>query len=267
MKKRWMTAGILCMVLAAVITVLFVKRKISENDQQKFYETLEEVQEPGEVLTAEAILEQKYSALEAKYGIEIPRKNLDFTELRENVNEHIYAWIHIPETVIDYPIVQHPEDDSYYLNRNLDGSSGYPGCIYSESINKKDFSDAHTVLYGHNMKNGTMFGSLHQYEDSLFFEKQPFFYIYTEDDIFVYQIFRAYRYTDEHLLLNYSTQIPEGFQVYLDRMREYKTLISNADERLTEGLDSTDKICTLSTCIKNQEQYRYLVQGVLCDAE
>ncbi len=274
MKKRlWMAVGIICVLGVVLIGMSLVGEKEAENEQQDAYEVLQEAiekvdEEPtAEEHTAEEILEEKYLELEKKYEIEIPRKNLEIEEIQETSNEDIYAWIYVPGTMINYPIVQHPNDDTYYLNRNLDGSVGYPGCIYSESYNQKDFSDAHTVLYGHNMKNGTMFGSLHQYEDSEFFEQQPFFYIYTEDDIFVYQIFRAYRYTDEHLLLNYTTQVEVGFEEYLNSMREYKTLIDNVNEDLMADLTAKDKICTLSTCIKNQDDFRYLVQGVLCDAE
>ncbi len=267
-KKLWMAVGIICALGAIFLGMSLFTEKSAEKEQQNVYEKLQDkIEEVKDERTAAELLEEKYLALEEKYSIEIPRKNLDFEELRETVNADIYAWIYLPETVIDYPIVQHPSDDTYYLNRNLDGSSGYPGCIYSESYNKKDFSDAHTVLYGHNMKNGTMFGSLHQYEDSEFFEKQPFFYIYTEDDIFVYQIYRAYRYTSEHLLLNYTTQVEAGFEEYLNSIREYKTLIDNTDEVLLEGLTAKDQICTLSTCIKGQDEFRYLVQGVLCNAD
>ena len=74
----------------------------------------------------------------------------DFGQLHEQ-NQDIYAWIVVPGTQVDYPLLQ-SETDNYYLDYNLDHSKGYPGCIYTNQCNRKDFSDYNTVLYGHNMK-------------------------------------------------------------------------------------------------------------------
>ena len=65
----------------------------------------------------------------------------------------------------NYPVVQGGDDDTYYLNHTIDGTEGYPGSIYTERINAKDFSDFNTVIYGHNMKDGSMFMGLHNFED------------------------------------------------------------------------------------------------------
>ncbi len=66
---------------------------------------------------------------DTKAGVNIPEKTLDWDEMRK-LNPDIYAWICIPGTDIDYPVLQHPTDDSYYLNYNMNGTRGYPGCIY-----------------------------------------------------------------------------------------------------------------------------------------
>lgn len=70
------------------------------------------------------------------------------------MNPDVYAWITVPGTEI--PILQQPSDNSYYFMHNMDGSYGYPGCIYTENLNSKDFTDNNTVIYGHNMKNDSM---------------------------------------------------------------------------------------------------------------
>ena len=62
----------------------------------------------------------------------------------------------LPGTEIEYPILQHPSDNSYYFMHNIDGSYGYPGCIYTENLNSKDITDNNTVIYGHNVKNDSM---------------------------------------------------------------------------------------------------------------
>ena len=93
--------------------------------------------------------------------------DVDFNSLKKHNND-IYAWIQIPKLGISYPVLQHKRINNYYLTHNLDKSFGYPGCIFSETGSKKDFSDALTVLYGHNMKNGSMFGMLHRFDNTDF---------------------------------------------------------------------------------------------------
>lgn len=194
-------------------------------------------------------------------GVPIPNKTVDFADLQENTNADIYAWIYIPESKIDYPIVQHPTDNGYYLNYNLDGSKGYPGCIYTENYNSKDFTDPNTVVYGHNMKNGTMFAGLHNFEDVGYFEANPYVYIYTPDELLVYEIFAAYEYDDSHILYNYDFTNETVYQNYLDEV----VGICSASYNIREDVKVTteDKIITLSTCIANKPDMRYLVQGVL----
>ena len=91
-------------------------------------------------------------------------RKIDFAAAQA-VNPDVYAWIWIPGTNIDYPILQsETEDDAYYLNHTIEKKEGLPGTIYTEKYNGKDFSSPVTVIYGHNMKNGSMFADLHKYE-------------------------------------------------------------------------------------------------------
>jgi len=220
----------------------------------------EAASEPSEEVPASTVEEpeSKYPGLE---GYEVPEKTIDFAALKEQENEHIYAWITVPGTKIDYPIVQHPEKPEYYLNHNLDGSAGYPGCIYTELYNSTDWEDRHTVIYGHNMKNGTMFAGLHRYEDSQFFEENPYVYIYTEDKIRVYQIFAAYEFGNAHLILSFDMDNDETYGQYLEGIYELQGINNNFNEELE--VTTEDKIITLETCIANKPDKRYVVQAVL----
>ncbi len=198
-------------------------------------------------------------------GIPIPEKEIDFADLQENVNKDIYAWIYIPDTQIDYPVLQHPTDNLYYLNYNLDGSKGYPGCIYTEDYNAKDFTDPNTVIYGHNMKNGTMFAGLHRFEDSEYFEGHPYVYIYTEDKLYVYEIFAAYESGNEHILYNNDFTDDYVFLRYLSEIMDGRTMNGNLREDIS--MTSENRIITLSTCVANKPDRRYLVQGVLLNED
>lgn len=205
-------------------------------------------------------LEEKNQKLEEFFGIDIPDKEIDFAALQEITNSHIYAWIYIPDSNVDYPVLRHPENNSYYLNHNIDGTRGYPGCIYTEDYNSTDFTDHNTVLYGHNMKDGSMFGSLHKFEDAEYFAENQYIYVYTPDEVFVYRIFRAYEYSDIHLLVGYETTTEWGFGEYLEEVMAVRSMVNNVDQDVE--VTSKDRIITLSTCC-NKPGRRYLVQGLL----
>lgn len=187
-----------------------------------------------------------------------------FEELQA-VNPDIYAWITVPGTVIDYPILQHASDNTYYLMHNIDGSYGYPGCVYTENMNSKDFTDNNTVIYGHNMKNGSIFAQLHKFEDPDFFNENREVLIYLPDEVLHYTIFAAHIYDDRHLLYSFDFTDPEVYQKYLDSIFSTRDMSANIDKDITVTTD--DQIITLVTCIGSQPNNRLLVQAVLTDRE
>ena len=262
--------GILAVVFLAAFVVLGALAGRSFLNRQKAEDELKALQEETAAPVEEEVQEAPEPAEEEEEEPEfeplpedaaIPEKELDFAQLASEVNEHIYAWIYIPGTLVDYPIVRHPTEESYYLNRNLDGSSGYPGCIYVDPINAADFSDPNTVIYGHNMRDDSMFGSLHDYRDRQFFDENRYMYIYTPEKTFVYEIFAAYEYSDIHLIYSFDLSNPEIFQTYLDQIFEIRDMTANISDDIE--VTSEDRIVTLSTCIGGKDTMRYLVQGVL----
>lgn len=119
---------------------------------------------PGDILTGQA------------------ENPIDFEKL-QSYNDEIYAWIHIPNTKIDYPVAQHEGEDDYYLKHNMYGEPEFAGTIYTEKCNKTDFSDPNTLIYGHNMRNGSMFQNLHKFEEKEFLMRTSIF-IYTHQDMY-----------------------------------------------------------------------------------
>lgn len=184
-------------------------------------------------------------------------RKIDFAAAQAE-NPDIYAWIWIPGTNVDYPILRsETEDDSYYLNHTIDKSEGLPGTIYVEKYNAKDFSDPVTVVYGHNMKNGTMFADLHKYEDQEFFNNNPYIYIYLPDQALRYRIFAAVTFDDRYLLGNYNFSSPEYFQKYLDELRSSIDGHVNTEVNVTQSTG----ILTLSTCIGDSPNQRWMVNA------
>ncbi len=282
----WKVLLALCLSGAVISVVILIGDKISSRRQEDYLEELAKGTEPAdkgpegsessgqsgedaaptetpepERTWEDFTLEEKNQILEETFGIEIPEKEIDFEDLKEQVNPDIYAWLYIPDSTIDFPVLQHPEDNSYYLNYNIDGSKGRPGCIYTENTNSKDFTDHNTVMYGHNMRNGTMFAGLHKFEDAEYFADNPYIYVYTPDEVFVYRIFGAYEFSNIHLLAGYETETEEGFGEYLEDVMSVRSMNSNfdSDVQVTEK----DRILTLSTCVSGKADKRWLVQGVL----
>ena len=190
--------------------------------------------------------------------------DINFTELWK-INADIYAWIRVPNTLIDYPVMQYDGDDSFYLSHNIYKQYAFAGSIYTESLNSKDFSDPNTVLYGHNMLNGTMFRTLHYFRDPNFFAQNEFIYVYLPDRTLTYQIFSAYEYDDRHILYSFDFNDEEIYREYLDYAQNPTASMTYNTRYLDVMTD--DKIITLSTCMDDIDTSRYLVQGVLVSDE
>ncbi len=208
--------------------------------------------------------EQSGEDEQTQLGIDVPKKNLDWTQLAE-VNPDIYAWICIPGTDVDYPVLQHPTDDSYYLKYNMNGTRGYPGCIYTERLNSKLFTDFNTVVYGHNMRNNSMFATLHYFEDEAFFANCPYIYVYTGDKVLIYEIFAAYTTDNAHILYMNDFSTVEGRAQYLEEITNQKAVTGNIRPGVICSADS--RILTLSTCVKGKSKNRFLVQAVLLNED
>ena len=184
---------------------------------------------------------------------------VDFVELKKE-NPDIYAWINIPGTAVDYPVLRSKEYNTYYLNHSVDNKKSASRSIYTHDYNDMDFADFNSVVYGHNMKNGTMFGTLKKYRDKTFFEQNQYINIYMPGRIMKYQIFAAYVWDDRHILLSFDFDNEAIREAYIDMIFSTRRMNANINNDVTVTKD--DKIITLSTCTSNDDE-RYLVQGVL----
>lgn len=179
---------------------------------------------------------------------------VDFEELWKE-NGDVVGWLYCPDTVINYPIVQ-GDDNDYYLRRLLDGSNNIAGTLFIDVRNKGDFSDWNTVVYGHNMHNGTMFGTLTEYNSQEYYNAHPVMYLLTP-------------------LQNYKIEFIAGYVTSVDsEIYDIKNTIEERDTIVQMALDKTgftsevvitdnDRIITLSTCSYEYENARYVLLGVL----
>ena len=181
---------------------------------------------------------------------------VDFDKLKK-VNEDIVAWIQFDEPErINYPIVQ-GEDNDQYLHTTFEGKKNSSGALFVDVINSGEFADRNTFIYGHNMKNGSMFGQLRKYKTKQYYEQNPYFYIYTPDGKEVkYQIFAVCVVEDTS---RSYTRFYNNDEEYLDYLNYLKS-IAGYDTGVELTADS--KIISLSTCTNVSETQRLLVHGV-----
>lgn len=252
MKKKkalWLTILLLSVIGAAVCGILLWQIFFKATDPSDFIKDTDSSSDTSPSTTEDNRIENP----------------IDFSSLQAT-NKDVYAWISIPGGNIEYPILQsYEEDDDFYLHHNLEKKYEYAGCIYTEKHNKKDFSDPNTLIYGHNMLNGTMFSNLLQYKNTDFFNQNQYIYIYTPKSKLTYRIFAAYRYDDRHILNSFDFSNKEIFAQYIEECKNPKSLMVNTDPDVE--VTAEDKIVTLSTCMGQVDNYRYLVQGVLISNE
>lgn len=210
----------------------------------------------------EAAEAAKEELVEVRYWKELPVEDDPYIEVLEQknleplreVNEDVLGWIVIPDTKLDYPLMR-GEDNDYYLKRNWEGKSNVAGSIFMEQLNDKDFRHFNTVIYGHRMKNGTMFGSLKNYASKSYWEKHPYLYILDDAGVHRYEIFSVYEATLEENTYQIGFADDESKQTFIDNCIGY----SDIDTGVVPTVE--DRIITLSTCIGAGYDSRWVVQA------
>ena len=188
--------------------------------------------------------------------------NVDFSKLT-NENSDIFAWIRIPGTNVDYPILMSSDSEptDYYLNHNIDHSKGYPGCLFVDKFQARDFSNFNTVIYGHNMyTKGTMFHDLTKYYDEDFFAKNKDIEIVTSEKKLRYRVYAAVKFSDDHLLYKYDFTKSIDRTRFLSDLSNVRDVTSHLDKEMK--VTSDNRLVTLSTCISRKSNNRYLIVGV-----
>lgn len=180
---------------------------------------------------------------------------IDFGQLKD-INEDVVGWLYmeaLPD--ISYPIVQ-GKDNDYYLHRTYKKEDVFAGAIFIDCKNSADFSDQNTIVYGHNMKDGSMFGTLKQYKLQETMDKSEYFWIMTPEEAYKYKIFSVYVASvdgDTYTLIKGPGK--ETIE-YGEKMEQLSMLDLGKHDFI-----ETDKIVTLSTCTGDSST-RFVVQGV-----
>lgn len=179
---------------------------------------------------------------------------VDFDSLLE-INDDLVGWIKIRALDLSYPVVQ-AEDNDYYLHRTLEQEYNFAGCIFMNCYNNSNMTDQNTIIYGHNMKNGSMFGTLKKFREEETYNKSKYFWIFTPTLIYQYRIFSAQ--TVSSTGITYQTAYSdEDFDEWITAAFE-NSVVDNTGLEVTDE----DKIVTLSTCTGDSST-RFVVMGRL----
>ena len=187
--------------------------------------------------------------------------SVDFEKLLE-MNSDVVGWIRFDEpSEINYPVVQ-GRDNEEYLKRTFEANTNKLGTLFVDVNNPVVFSGRNTFIYGHNMKNGSMFAQLLKYKDDSFYKEHPYFYIYTPDGkVRTYEIFSAgvVKDTSDSYIMDYADDA--AFQTYIDYIKQQSAYPTSAE------VTTASKIVSLSTCTNVRDDERFLVHGVMIKEE
>lgn len=186
-----------------------------------------------------------------------PQVEVDLEGLQAT-NSEVIGWLWIPDTKVNYPLLQ-GADNQKYLTRNYRMGYDVGGSIFMDYRNSTDFSDDNTILYGHNMKNGAMFGGLKRFADPTYLKDHPYIFLLTEEHVLKYSVFAAYK--TESTSQSYARDLGD----YMGDFLSY--IASCAGKNLTELPDEGGQIITLSTCTSLRRTERFVIHGALVEEQ
>lgn len=217
--------------------------------QKEGEETYTELQDLAGDETEEVVVEDEEGE-ETTYTL----RTIDFDALKA-VNEDVVAWLELEGTIIDYPVVQ-GTDNTYYLKHLLDGSYHYFGTLFVDYQNSAGFTDANTVIYGHQIKAGDMFHILKYYRDQDYYDEHPYFMLYTPEVTYRLDLFAGCLIDgDDGVPLTFSSD--EEFLAYFNAKIAASTFTSDVT------ITADDRVVTLYTCAYDFDGARYVVYGKL----
>lgn len=171
------------------------------------------------------------------------------------------GWLDLSNIRINYPILYREGDREFYLHHDAQGNYAYAGSIYMEDFNRPDFSDPVTVIYGHNMKNNTMFGYLEEtYRTEEGFQRGRYFTVYLPEKELHYEVVAAVHYSNRHVLYGRDFTKPGTMEQWM------KEVLGTTDGRFNAETSATpeDRLLVLATCTYTKEK-RYLVVAKLLE--
>ncbi len=253
MKRK--TIRIINIVLIAVFVIAAFNIGKIYYDYNKADSTYEEIQYEY-VASNEELFESEQKGANESEQTKAPEPpiTIDFDALLSR-NKDVVGWLYCPDTVINYPVVKGKNNDQY-LRRDLDGKYLVSGTLFADYRNGKLGEDANYIIYGHNMKNGTMFNMLAKYKQQAYYDQHPVMYYLTPDGNYRLELFAGLVVKRDDKIYNPKLD-EEAFLALLNDYRARSTFKSDIEPQ------HNDTIITLSTCSYEFDNARYIVIGRL----
>lgn len=185
--------------------------------------------------------------------------NVDFEKLA-GINSDCIGWISACSNRIDYPIVK-SKDNVEYLTKTVTGAENKSGAIFADKDCTDPFNQFQTLVFGHNMKNGSMFHYLVNYRDKDYYDNHRLVYVRTEHQLLTYEVFAAYREAASDSCIYDSVLNPDDRAAFLKKVKEKSLYNTNVQ------LSTSDRILTLVTCEYTQDDFRMFVHAKLISVE
>ena len=188
-------------------------------------------------------------------------QNIDFKGLGR-INEDVAAWVALPGTPISYPVL-YSADRTFYLHRNMYRQYSYSGSIFIDSYNTPDFSDPHMILYGHNMRDGSMFAGLNVLYENADAGDATHIIAAVPGRLFFYRIFSIHKAVPEGDTYRVRFKNDDDFNVWKREMQKRNEVGTPGEKIAASGPVDGKPVITLSTCAGDDSDERLVVQGVL----
>lgn len=183
----------------------------------------------------------------------LPPVSVDFEGLLQE-NPDVVGWLYCEDTPINYPVLRGADNDEY-LHHMVDGTYNSSGSIFMDYRCSADFSSLNTIIYGHNMKNDTMFGTLHDYSEQSYYDSHPFLWLLTPETNYRIDLIAGYISPADGEI--YDTISDEGqLQSCVSQAMTRSTFLSTAE------YSEISSIITLSTCSYEYDEARYILLGI-----
>ncbi len=269
-KKRrrfgWLIPAVLLVVFVfsfASFMREFLTYQQAKNEYKELGKYIEVIPE-GEEAPSDAEAEESTPEApeeDEKEQYQYPNLQINYDGLTATNSEFVGV-IYIPVLNLTYPIAQSTGNDKY-LHTTFEGTRNASGCIFLDCAASKDFSDSNSFIFGHNMKNGTMFGSLKQFlQKEELCDEDPYIYIYQKDQVLVYRIFAYYTIpVRDDVYDDFSGD--DGYDAYVADAGKHSVYHSSQDEKI--DWSSRPDLLTLSTCYATGHVNNFIVQAALVE--
>lgn len=186
---------------------------------------------------------------------EVKSDSNNFSEELKKINEDYKMWIEVPNTNINYPVVQ-GKDNDFYLNNNFNKKESSSGAIFIDYKNDID-KDKNIVIYGHNMKNKSMFQNLMKFKDEEFWNNNKKIILTINGKEYEYEIFSAYVNSANNVEFKFNFGNDDEYLKYLEEIKEKSIFNRDTD------IISNERSVTLSTCSYENDDARIVIHGKL----